>query len=207
MFTKKTVVLMALVAGTFAAESIRNRLGQLSTKTLAQESNGGGVGSGDDWCVGGLTELPPIELPECPCNFSELPGLGSGHSNGFKTEAQALQSQFLESVPDTQYSQICQSNCCSCEEASHAGYTNARKNRTFTIAGSISVLETLRVQEKGEARENSKGFSEKDTICQTNNAEGGLGSGNECVEVKVCPLEANLGAPPKGGKDLGLSRS
>jgi len=108
----------------------------------------------------------------------------------------------LASVPDTQYSQICQSNCCACEEEVHAGYTNQKKKRTFDIEGSISVLETLRVQDAGRARENSKGFSEKNTICQTNNAEGGLGAGDECIEVKVCPIETNLSS---GGKQLGVA--
>lgn len=66
------------------------------------------------------------------------------------------------------------------------------------------MLETLRIQEQGRARENSQGYSEKDTICQTNNAEGGLGAGQDCVEVKVCPLETNLGSG-KGGKQLGTA--
>lgn len=176
----------------------------MKAKNLAQETDGGAVQSYDDWCEGSLTELPPVQLPECPCEFTNLPGLGSGLNNGYRTEAEAIQAEFLASVPDTQYSQICQSNCCACEEEAHAGYTNARKNRTFTIAGSISVLETLRIQEQGRARENSEGFSEKNTICQTNNAEGGLGAGQDCVEVKVCPLETNLGSG-KEDKKLGLA--
>lgn len=40
MFAKKSVVLMALLAGAFAADGIRNRLGQLNSKTLAQETKG-----------------------------------------------------------------------------------------------------------------------------------------------------------------------
>ena len=78
MFAKKSVVLMALLAGAFAADSIRNRLGQLNSKTLAQETlkaDGGEDCGCDDWAVG---ELPAVELPECPCNFSQLPGLGAG---------------------------------------------------------------------------------------------------------------------------------
>jgi len=63
------------------------------------------------------------------------------------------------------------------------------------------VLETLRIQDQGAAREKSQGFSEKDTICQTNNAEGGLGAGQDCVEVKVCPVDTNLGS----GKKLGVA--
>lgn len=170
-------------------------LAEIEVKPVLAEAENG-------WCEGQLTELPPVQLPDCPCEFQPLPGLGAGINEGFRTEAEAYQAQFLASTPDTQYSQICQSNCCACEEEVHAGYTNQKKNRTFTIAGSISVLETLRVQEAGRARENSEGFSEKNTICQTNHAEGGLGAGEECIEVKVCPIETKLAAP---GKQLGVA--
>ena len=202
---KKSVVLMALLAGAFASNTVKNRLGQMNAKNLAQEAGNGGVQAGGDWCPDGITELPAVELPECDCEFTQLPGLGAGLNNGFRTEAEARQSEFLQSVPDTQYSQICQSNCCSCEEEAHASYANQQKNRTFTISGSISVLETLRVQEAGRAREKSEGFSEKDTICQTNNAEGGLGAGPECVNVTVCPIQSNLGSG-NGGKQTGVAQ-
>lgn len=94
---------MALLAGAFASESIRNRLGQMKAKSLAQESDNGAVGSndvgssdvGDDWCSGTLTELPEIQLPECPCEFTNLPGLGAGNNEGFRTEVEARQAQFL----------------------------------------------------------------------------------------------------------------
>jgi hypothetical protein len=204
---KKSVVLMALLAGTFAADTIRNRLGQMNSKNLAQNTAGDAIeAAGDDWCgcEGSLTDLPEVELPECPCNFSELPGLGAGLENGGEERVVALRGEYLKSSPDTQYSQICQSNCCSCEEEAHAAYTNARKNRTFTISGSISVLETLRVQEQGKARENSQGYSEKDTICQTNNAEGDLGAG-ACGGLQAATCD--LGTIQKGvqGKQLGAA--
>ena len=53
--------------------------------------------------------------------------------------------------------------------------------------GSISVLETLSKRDYGQAREKSEGRSEKDTVCQTNNAQGGLGAGPDCINVSVCP--------------------
>jgi hypothetical protein len=115
----------------------------------------------------------------------------------------------VESVPDTQFTQICQSNCCACEEEAHAAYSNAVKNRTFTISGSISVLETLAVQEMGQGEQNSQGYSEKDTICETNHASGGLGAGNQCVEVKCPPASIQLGAQAPisttSSKSLGLA--
>jgi hypothetical protein len=39
------------------------------------------------------------------------------------------------------------------------------------------VLENLSLAESGQAAENSYGRAEKDTICQRNNAQGGLGAG------------------------------
>jgi len=105
----------------------------------------------------------------------------------------------LSSVPDTQFSQICQSNCCACEEEAHASYQNEAKNRTFVIQGSISVLETLSKIEAGQARENSQGRSEKDTICQTNNNQGGLGASQECLTASVCPPSLSQGSGVKSG--------
>lgn len=67
-------------------------------------------------------DLPEIALPDCPCEFSELPGLGSGVNQGYSQEALVLQQNLLSTVPDTAYSQISQSNCCSCEEEAHAAY-------------------------------------------------------------------------------------
>lgn len=62
----------------------------MKAKNLAQETDGGAVQSYDDWCEGSLTELPPVQLPECPCEFTNLPGLGSGLNNGYRTEAEAI---------------------------------------------------------------------------------------------------------------------
>lgn len=58
-------------------------------------------------------ELP--DLPECDCGQVEMPALGAGVNTGFTAEAQALQSSLLTEVPDTQFTQYCQSNCCACE--------------------------------------------------------------------------------------------
>ncbi|CDW76381.1 UNKNOWN [Stylonychia lemnae] len=220
--TSKAVILMALIAGTFAATNIQKKLGQMNAKNLAQNAGGGSLGGdvGGDWnCdLSNLGQIPDIELPECPCNlkiyqaqvmqieikmvnFTQLPGLGAGTNTGFSQEALALQQSLLTQIPDTQYSQICQSNCCACEEEAHAAYQNEAKNRTFVISGSISVLETLRKIESGQARENSQGQSEKSTICQTNNAQGGLGAGQECLTASVCPpsVQSGGGAVHQGG--------
>ena len=177
---KKSVVLMALVASTFAADTIRNKLGQVNAKNLAQEAMIQAASPASNWCncATNLAALPAVSLPTCPCTFTPLPGLGAGLNNRYNQAARVEQGQLVESVPDTQFTQICQSNCCACEEEAHAAYSNAVKNRTFSISGSISVLETLAIQEMGQGEQNSQGYSEKDTICETNNASGGLGAGN-----------------------------
>jgi hypothetical protein len=157
---KKSVVLMALFAGaTFANSAVKTKLAQLQ----AQQ---------DDACFDDLgeIELPSVDLPDCPCEFTDLSGgLGAGVNQGFTSSAQALSATVLTTVPDTEYDQICQSECCACEEEAHASYDKALKKRTFTINGSISVLETLSAIEKGQAKENSQGKSEKTSICQTQN--------------------------------------
>lgn len=85
MFAKNTVLLMALMAGAFAAPTLKTRLAQTSAQ------GAGGVGGGFEDCNIPLAQIPPINLPECPCNFTTLPGLGAGVNQGYSAEAQALQ--------------------------------------------------------------------------------------------------------------------
>ena len=63
---------------------------------------------------------------------------------------------------------------------------NGSKNRTFTISGSITVLESLSQDECGQGREVSHGKAQKTKVCQTNNNNGGgLGSSPGCLSVSV----------------------
>lgn len=71
--------------------------------------------------------------------------------------------------------------------------------------GSISVLETLSKRDYGQAREKSEGRSEKDTVCQTNNAQGGLGAGPNCVTVSVCPTTGAVQGAAGGNVSSGSS--
>lgn len=198
---QKSVVLMALFAGAFASTTVQQRV-----KNLAQEGNLGQGNGGEAICGGGLGQIPEVVLPECTCDFQDLGsgGLGSGLLQGFEQRAHVEQTNLLTAIPDSQFSQITQSNSCACEDEEHAAFTNGRKDRVFNINGSITVSETIRFQEEGKAREVSEGRSQKTSVSQTNNAEGGLGAGNECLEVRVCPPDSNLGSGSKG-KNLGTS--
>jgi len=153
----------------------------MSAKNLAQVEGGGN----SDLQLGAIE----IEDLECPCPFSELPGLGNGLSQGFEQRGEATQVTQLSAVPDTQFNQICQTNCCECAEAAHAALAIQAKNRTFTIAGSISVLEEVFFAERQRAAENSVSRSEKDTVCVTTNENGGLGATPACIHLEVCPPE------------------
>jgi hypothetical protein len=89
--TSKTVLLVALLAGAFAApQSIRNRLGQVNAKNLAQYggSGGGSVGGGNSGSslecdISALEDnftLPSLPFTECQCQFNSIPGLGAAES-------------------------------------------------------------------------------------------------------------------------------
>lgn len=193
------ILLVALFAGIIAAapQGIKNRLGQKNVKNLAEIPATTTLGAEDMSCdisIGNLN-LPELNV-ECPCNFSQLPGLGAGISQGYKQHAEASQVTELNAVPDTQYNQICQTNCCECAESAHAALAIQAKNRTFQIQGSISVLERVYLAERERAAENSESFAEKDTVCVTTNTNGGLGAEQQCVTVQACPptLEAPLPA-------------
>jgi hypothetical protein len=194
-------LLIALFAGVIAAapQGLKNRLGQKNVKNLVeipavQQLTAEGDMYECDLPMGSLS-LPDLNV-ECPCQFTQLPGLGAGISQGYKQHAEASQVTELNAVPDTQYNQICQTNCCECAESAHAALAIQAKNRTFTIQGAISVLERVYLAERERAAENSESFAEKDTVCVTTNENGGLGAEQQCVTVQACPptLEAPLPA-------------
>jgi hypothetical protein len=81
------------------------------------------------------------------------PGLSAGFSPAFSQHAEATQVSKFAWQPDVQFNQIWQTNCCECAEAAQAALAVQAKNSTFTIAGSISVIERVYSQrEKGLRR-------------------------------------------------------
>jgi hypothetical protein len=177
------VILLALFAGVIAAapqSSLKTRLGQKAANNLAQ-SEIVNLGAGEATCdCNAEVNTSNLGLPalnvECPCAFHTLPGLGAGLSQGYQQHAEATQVSELAAVPDTQYNQICQTNCCECAEAAHAALAIQAKNRTFTIQGAISVLERVYLAERERSAENSESVAEKQTVCVTTNENGGLGA-------------------------------
>lgn len=194
------IILLALFAGVIAAapqNSLKTRLGQKGIKNLAQsEIVNLGAGEADCSCELDTSSLnlPALNV-ECPCAFHTLPGLGAGLSQGYQQHAEATQVSELAAVPDTQYNQICQTNCCECAEAAHAALAVQAKNRTFTIQGAISVLERVYIAERERSAENSESVAEKQTVCVTTNENGGLGADQQCITVEVCPPGLNAPTP------------
>lgn len=177
------IILLALFAGVIAAapqNSLKTRLGQKGSKNLAQAQIAN-LASGDSTAecqcdIGSENlNLPSLDV-SCPCTFHQLPGLGAGLSQGYQQHVEATQVSELAATPDTEYNQICQTNCCECAEAAHAALAIQAKNRTFTIQGAISVLERVYLAERERSAENSESVSEKQTVCVTNNQNGGLGA-------------------------------
>ena len=186
-----TILLVALFAGAIYAApntqpTLKKSLGQMSAKNLAQTEWSDSM----DEC-----QIPPDfgagfdneTILECPCNFTQLPGLGAGQSQGFEQRGEVTQVQSLSAVPDTQFNQICQTNCCECAESAHVALAIQAKNRTFTIQGAINVLERVYFAERERAAENSQSLAEKDTVCVTNNQNGGFGAAPECITIVACP--------------------
>lgn len=77
---RNIILCMTLFAGAIFAQqgSMRNRLGQMNAKNLVQAQSQGG----DDWSCDDVSVGSPDvgDLPECPCNFTQLPGLSAGLS-------------------------------------------------------------------------------------------------------------------------------
>jgi hypothetical protein len=83
---RNTILLVACFIGAiFAAEpaTLRNRLGQVASKSLAQQEAVDAAG-GDL-----VVARPASQALECPCNFKQLPGLGAGEAENAAQTATA----------------------------------------------------------------------------------------------------------------------
>jgi hypothetical protein len=87
------IILVALFAGIIAAapQGLKKTLGQRNVKNLAEVPAHidltADASASCDVSLGNL-DLPTLDV-ECPCQFTELPGLGAGISQGYKQHAEA----------------------------------------------------------------------------------------------------------------------
>lgn len=133
-----------------------------------------------------------------------MASLGAAQYSTQAQNIQAFQAVALTEVPDTAFNQICQTNCCECAESAEAAIAVQQKNRTFTINGSISVIEEVEYAERERAAEQSQGQSQKQVVCETNQASnGGLGLG--CASVNLCPQGVGSSLGGALGSSTGLS--
>jgi hypothetical protein len=153
----KYIVLAALLGFSMAAPTIK--------KSLAQTR----IRGGDD-----PVETPGEELELCTCELSGIVGGGfgaPGQGNNGASGAAIVESvgEEAESIPDTEWHSLCESECCACNVGQHAAEATATRTKHFDISGSIDISETIEWAENGEAEEESRGYSIKETACITNN--------------------------------------
>lgn len=212
--TQKTVLLVALLGLSLAAPSLKNRLGQVNAKNLAQwggDGNGdGGVGGpGGDFesCLGDYDlTLPALPEVDCPCAFTPPEGIVGGAQSGASGVQTGYSEQELrEALPDTSFAQYCQSNCCECSESAHAAIACKAKNRTFEISGSISVLERVRFAEEEVAAEAQRARAEKESYCILANDNGVGGGMPNCTIKKICYGEDDGTVGGGNGNSAGIA--
>ena len=170
-------------------------------------SEGGNGGNGKEVCVTPPEVVtPPSGGAECACEFSgNLPGLGAGVAQGYEQRSEVRQGQYLASTPDTAFTKICQSESCECGSGQHQEASSGSKTRKFVISGSIDIEESISFSESGSHSDSQSSKYEKNTVCQTNNQNGGLGQAQECLSVQVCPNGGSgSGSGEAGSGALGL---
>jgi hypothetical protein len=123
------------------------------------------------------------------CVGGDFPCLGNGTWNPtlMKTVLSANQEEVFEATPDTTFTALDESACCSCENALHQAGANATKVRRFGIRGDICVTENIQFVENGCAEEASVGRSKKNSIHQENTVIGCITRDN-CTDfgVQIC---------------------
>ena len=188
---KTSLILLGLSAYTVSASTIKNRLAQGEPATPTPVTPG----------------EPPVmpELAPCECELpgliGEFPVLGQGQFEDFGSEAGVGAVEEIVTVPDSEFTQLCESECCACSAEVSASQAEAQKIRTFDINGSISIAESVELAEAGSAEEESVGHSQKATACITNNLNGvGAPPNGDCIEI--CLPDQG---PPVGGGDNGAS--
>jgi hypothetical protein len=162
---KQILVLLGLTAAAMAAP-LRQRLAQAKTSD-------GGAGSG---------------ILDCSCDLPGAPGAGfpapgQGQYNNYGSGSSISQAAAVTTIPDTEWTSQCESDCCACNAGEHSSTAAAARSRHYDITGSISVAESVEYVESGNASEESVGHSQKATACMVANQNGSSAGapGQVCV--------------------------
>lgn len=194
---RTTLVVLAAIFSSAYGDSIRQKLGQIQSKNLAQaESEQLGDFLGDCGCATPppLVAVPPdlgdIDLDWCDCNLTVpiIPGAGSGAANvqAYTTSGSVSSGVSNIDMPNYASSQTCESDCCACSAAEESSAAIGYKTRVFDIGGKVTVTETVTLREYTNATEQSIGESHKVAACATTNQIGGSGAPPRSGCVAVC---------------------
>jgi hypothetical protein len=186
---KRTLILVALGAYVMAlpANTIKRRLAQ------ARGDDGGDIpDDGGDVPDDGGDDGLDVEL--CTCELSGAVGAGLGEATQGVSRAHAAaaireSSLNEESSPDTLYHTACETESCNCAVFASNANKQAESSRVYTLSGSIDAVETIEYEASGNTREESKGYSIKESACITLFDDNDSGDVPDVPDVDdcVCP--------------------
>ena len=172
---KQTLILLGLATAVICDSGIKQRLGQVKAKTLAEQSCECSIPLG---AVGGINPT----------------GLSQGTYNSFATGASTSLGQTVQTIPDVAQTETVVSEACSCSEGSSQSTATGTIGKHYQLAGAIEVSESVEYGEVGGYSSSGSGSSHKQAACIVNNANGttsGSGSGN-CASA--CLVSSGNGA-------------
>lgn len=116
--------------------------------------------------------------------------LGAPGFNGEGFGVAAETEEEIIVVPDSEWVQLCEAECCACNAAVHQKEIESQRQKHFAVSGDIQVAELVELVEEGTAEKESISHKQQATICQDLGENGGVGApGEECVVV--CVPEGN----------------
>jgi hypothetical protein len=169
---KSTLIILGCVAYSALAvsTSIKEKLGQAKKNALAEQACtctlSGAVGAGNG-----------------------LPSLGQGVYAGSSQSAEVSEGQAVMSVPDTQYSEVCQQAVCECNSQTQAAVLSATRTRVYTVNGTVDAAESDIFAAQGTAQQASSGSKRHQAASVLNNV-GSTASGASQACVQLCTASA-----------------
>lgn len=176
---KSTLILLGLAAGVLCDTTVRTRLGQVKSKTLAEQAN----------------------AATCACAIplgavgGETPSLSFGTYNSFAHSAAATTGETVQTVPDVAQTETAVSQACACSQNSEQSTASGSVGRHYAVTGAIEVGEEVFYSATGSSNAASNGARHKQAACVVNNVNGttGAGAGNNCPSVCVQGSSATFG--------------